>query len=169
MNDADLGTLTRQGDRWTLTFTRQLAHPPEKVWRAVTEPEHLAVWYPQAIVGERRAGAPLRFESSVGDAFDGEMLVFEPPSVMEFSWGADRLRIELTPDGPGTVLTLTDSFDDVGKAARDGAGWHECLDRLGYELDGATPPPWGERWQEVHPLYVEQLGPEAATIGPPPG
>ena len=64
---------------------------------------------------------------------------------------------------------LTDSFDDVGKAARDAAGWHECLDRLGYELDGATPPPWGKRWQVVHPLYVDRLGPEAATIGPPPG
>ena len=55
MDDAELGTLTRQGDRWMLTFTRRLAHPREKVWRAVTEPEHLAAWYPQEIVGERRA------------------------------------------------------------------------------------------------------------------
>ena len=60
MDDAALGTLTRDGDRWMLTFTRKLAHSREKVWRAVTEPEHLAVWYPQEIVGERRAGAPLR-------------------------------------------------------------------------------------------------------------
>jgi hypothetical protein len=27
MDDAELGTLTRQGDRWMLTFTRRLAHP----------------------------------------------------------------------------------------------------------------------------------------------
>ena|SRR5438045_907159 len=46
MDEAELGTLTRQGDRWMLTFTRRLAHPREKVWRAVTEPEHLAAWYP---------------------------------------------------------------------------------------------------------------------------
>jgi hypothetical protein len=52
MDDAELGTLTRQGDRWVLTFTRRLAHPREKVWRAVTEPEHLSAWYPQQIVGE---------------------------------------------------------------------------------------------------------------------
>ena len=45
MDETGLGTLARQGDRWTLTFTRKLAHPREKVWRAVTEPEHLAVWY----------------------------------------------------------------------------------------------------------------------------
>ena len=49
-----------------LTFTRRLAHPREKVWRAVTEPEHLAAWYPQEIVGERRAGAPLRFVIRLG-------------------------------------------------------------------------------------------------------
>jgi hypothetical protein len=42
MDDADLGTLTRQGDRCILRFARRLAHPREKVWRAVTEPEHLA-------------------------------------------------------------------------------------------------------------------------------
>ena len=148
MDETDLGTLSRQGDRWTLRFTRRLAHPREKVWRAVTEPEHLAVWYPQQIVGERRAGAPLRFVSSAGDAFDGQMLVFDPPSVMEFTWGPDLLRIELEADGAGTLLTLTDTFDDVGKAARDAAGWHECLDRLVSDLDGATPAAWGDRWRE---------------------
>ena len=66
MDDAELGSLTRQGDRWMLTFTRRLAHPREKVWRAVTEPEHLAAWYPQEIVGERRAGAPLRLVRTAG-------------------------------------------------------------------------------------------------------
>ena len=90
MDDADLGTLTRQGDRWTLTFTRRLAHPREKVWRAVTEPEHLAAWYPQEIVGERRAGAPLRFVSSAGDGFPGQMLVFDPPETMEFTFMPPR-------------------------------------------------------------------------------
>ena len=138
MDDAELGTLTRQGDRWMLTFTRRLAHPREKVWRAVTEPEHLAAWYPQEIVGERRAGAPLRFVSSAGD-------------------------------GAGTLLTLTDTFDALGKAARDGAGWHECLDRLVSDLDGTPQWPMGELWVEVHPRYVTQLGPDAATIGPPAG
>ncbi len=64
MDHTGLGTLSRQGDRWTLRFTRRLAHPREKVWRAVTAPEHLAVWYPQEIVGERKAGAPLRFVTS---------------------------------------------------------------------------------------------------------
>ena len=171
MDETGLGTLARQGDRWTLTFTRKLAHPREKVWRAVTEPEHLAVWYPQEIVGERKAGAPLRFVTpgDGGDGFDGQMLVFDPPSVMEFTWGTDLLRIELAADGAETVLTLTDTFDDVGKAARDAAGWHECLDLLVSDLDGTPPLAQGDTWLRVHPVYVSTLGPEASTIGPPPG
>lgn len=169
MDDAPIGTLEPHGDRWRITFTRRLSHPPEKVWRAVTEPEHLAVWFPQEIVGERRAGAALRFVSPGGDGFDGEMIVFDPPSVMELSWGPDGLRIELVPDATGTVLTLIDTFDDLGKAARDAAGWHECLDRLVAELESTKPPAWGDRWREVHPTYVDRFGPEAATIGPPEG
>lgn len=171
MDDADLGTLAPAGDAWSLTFRRRLRHPPEKVWRAVTEPEHLAAWFPQRIEGERRAGARLRFvmDGGPGDSFEGEMLVFEPPSVMELTWGGDRLRIELEPDGDGTLLTLIDTFSEVGKAARDAAGWHECLDRLADAMDGAAPMAPGERWREVHPIYVERFGPDAATIGPPAG
>jgi uncharacterized protein YndB with AHSA1/START domain len=167
--DPELGTLAQEGDRWTLTFVRQLAHAQDRVWQAVTEPEHLSAWFPHEIVGERRAGARLRFETSTGDAFAGEMLAYEPPSVVEFTWGGDRLRIELRPDGEGTLLTLTDTFDELGKAARDAAGWHECLDRLGAELAHAELPAWGEHWQVVHPRYVARLGAAASTVGPPEG
>jgi uncharacterized protein YndB with AHSA1/START domain len=168
MTTNGLGTLVRDGDRCTLTFTRRLAHAPDKVWRALTEPEHLAAWFPDSIVGEMRAGAPLRFVGDEGE-FTGEMVVFEPPSVLEFLWGTDRLRIEVRADPVGTVLTLTDTFAEIGKAARDGAGWHECLDRLEHDLDGTALPAWGESWRELNARYVEALGPEASTIGPPEG
>ncbi|MEA2587510.1 MAG: hypothetical protein QOH66_437, partial [Actinomycetota bacterium] len=39
-------------DRWTLRFERHLAHPVEKVWRALTEPEQLRSWFPHRIVGD---------------------------------------------------------------------------------------------------------------------
>lgn len=163
------GELEAVGDKWRLRFTRKLRHPPEKVWRALTEPEHLGAWFPTDVIGERKAGAPIRFHFRNGEAadFDGEMTVFEPPSVLEFWWGPDLLRFELTPDDEGgCVLVLLDTVEAVGKAARDAAGWHECLGRLADDLDGAEQPT-GEQWRDVHPRYVEQFGPEAATIGPP--
>ena len=165
-----LGQLQRVGDRWELRFTRQLPHPPEKVWRAVTEPEHLAAWFPTSIDGERVAGAKLTFAFPFDEApaTEGEMVVYDPPSRMELVWGDETLRIDLQPDGGGTVLTFVNVFDELGKAARDAAGWHSCLDDLAYELSG-EPTPWkdDERWGQVHPAYVEALGPEASTIGPP--
>lgn len=165
------GTVHQLDDgRWQLRFKRTLPHPQSKVWRAITEPEHLARWFPTTIDGDRAPGAPLRFTFPAGQAppFDGEMLTFDPESVMELRWGPDVLRIELRPLPDGTELTLSDTLQARGKAARDAAGWHTCLAALETALDeepDARHPL--ENWGEVHAHYVESFGPEAATIGPP--
>ncbi len=103
-----------------------------------------ASWFPADIEGERAAGAALRFLFRNGEApdGDGEMLVYDPPSVLEFRWDDEQLRFELEPqpDGAGTVLTFVNTFDELGKAARDAAGWHVCLEFLGYQLAAETPP-----------------------------
>ncbi|HEY2674224.1 MAG TPA: SRPBCC family protein [Rugosimonospora sp.] len=164
------GELERSGDRWRLRFSRRLAHPREKVWRALTEPEHLLAWFPTTIEGDRTAGAALRFAhpENVGPAFTGRMIAYQPPSLMEIEWGGDTLRFELRPDGDGTVLTLVDVFDEQGKAARDAAGWHVCLDLLRGHLDGEPAPDDRlDGWAQVNAGYIERFGPEAATIGPP--
>jgi uncharacterized protein YndB with AHSA1/START domain len=161
------GTLEPAGQQWRLRFRRRLAHSPDKVWRAIVEPEHRNAWFPQRVEGEWRVGAPLKFLSEYGD-FDGQVLVYQPQSVVEFAWGTDVIRLEIQPDGNGTLLTLIDTFDEHGKAARDAAGWHVCLDALEGALAGtpSTVGP-GEGWQAVHAEYVSRLGPEASTIGPP--
>jgi uncharacterized protein YndB with AHSA1/START domain len=167
------GTLEELDDgRFQLRFTRTLTHPQDTVWRAITEPEQLAHWFPTTIEGERAAGAPLRFSFPGGEAppFEGEMVAFEPPSLMELRWGPDIVRLELRPTATGTELTLLDTLDERGKAARDGAGWHACLDSLEAALSG--DPDARDRmgvWREVTAHYVESFGPEAATIGPPEG
>jgi uncharacterized protein YndB with AHSA1/START domain len=171
----DLGELVpaRHGGQHELRFTRTLAHPPAKVWRALTEPEHLAAWFPSEIRGERRAGAPLQFvfDGDVEHAIHGELVVFDPPSALEYRWGTERLIFTLADDGRGgTRLTFVNTFDDLGKGARDAAGWHVCLESL--ELDVADEPPMSDsraRWTAVHERYRTAFGPEASTIGPPPG
>jgi uncharacterized protein YndB with AHSA1/START domain len=167
------GELEQLDDRrWRLRFTRMLPHPPAKVWRAVTEPEHLEYWFPTTIEGQRAAGAPLRFSFRGEQAppFDGTMLAYEPERVMELGWGPDVIRIELEQAAGGTMLTLLDTLDERGKAARDGAGWHACLDWLAEHLEGREVDlESSDAWKAVHPHYVEAFGPEAATIGPPEG
>jgi uncharacterized protein YndB with AHSA1/START domain len=166
------GRLEQAGERWQLHFARRLPHPPEKVWRALTEAEHLKEWFPNDIEGERKEGAALQHVFRNGEApkMGGEMLVFEPPAVLEFTWGDDTLRFELRAedDGRTTVLDFVDVLDDVGKAARDGAGWHVCLDGLEEHLRD-EPTHWNEMeiWKPVHEAYVKQFPPEASAIGVP--
>lgn len=177
--DPGEGTLERTEDgRWRLRFERMLRHSPDKVWRALTEEEHLAAWFPTTMEGEQRAGAPLRFRFR-GEEYppsEGEMIEFDPPRSLEFTWGMseedidqqERTRFELTPVGDGCRLTLLSTYDRVGKSARDAAGWHVCLDLLEAELAGeprtGTSP---ERWKPLNRLYTERFGPEASTMKPP--
>ena len=169
-NPEGLGELERRDGETRLTFTRRLSVPPPKVWQALVEPEHLAAWFPTTIEGERAVGARLRFgfRDHEGPPFDGEMLAFDPPGLMELRWGDEILRFEVTPDGDGSVLVFTCTFDEIGKVSRDGAGWHACLDRLGIDVAGRAAP-WSaaDRWKELHAIYVGRFGPEASTIGPP--
>jgi uncharacterized protein YndB with AHSA1/START domain len=174
VNDQADGQLEQSGDQWRVRFVRRLAHPQDKVWQALTEPAHRDSWFPQRIEidGDWVPGAKLRFvmDGVPEGTFDGELLAYDPPRTLEMRWGTDVLRFDLTGDGGHTVLTLVNTLTERGTAARTGAGWHTCLDTLGFMLDG-QPPPWtGEqRWRDVHPSYVSHFGPEASTIGPPAG
>lgn len=166
------GTLEQAGDRWRLRFTRHLGSDPETVWRAITEPEHLTAWFPDHLTGAWVVGGELRFshDSAAISGFGGEVRAVDPPRLLEYTWGPDLLRFEIEPHGAGCTLTLLDTFDEQGKAARDAAGWHVCLDQLAAELGGraadASPT---EQWKDVHPGYLEAFGPAASTIGPPEG
>ena len=142
MTEAD-GVLERSGDVSILRFRRRLRHPVEAVWAALTEDEHLEGWFPTTIEGARVAGAPLpyAFRQGQGESFEGQMRAFEPPSLMELRWADDVLRFELEAEGSGCVLSLTVSFSEYGKAARDATGWHVCLEQLSFVCAGA-PLPW---------------------------
>ena len=159
--------LEQRDGGWQLRFVRKLPHSIDKVWQAITEPEHLKAWFPdQIIVKEWKPGAPLKFITQFGD-FEGEVLTVQPPRLLEFRWGSDFLRFEVTPEAGGSVLTLVDRIDQKGKAARDAAGWDEHLERLVSHLAGEPPKTAGDTWREMNPRYQERFGPEASTIGPP--
>ncbi len=167
----ELGQMDIRDGRVLLTFQRRLPHRPEKVWRGLTEPEHVAAWFPTTIDGDHVAGAPLthRFRELQLPPLTGEMLAFEPPTLLELLWGDEHLRFDLVPDGEGTLLTFTCSFDEIGRAARDGAGWHACLDLLGFAVaDTAAPWSSADRWTQLNERYKERFGPAASTLGPPP-
>ena len=110
-----------------------------------------------------------RFTDVVVPPMTGTIRSFDPPSILEFSWGDDILRFELEQDGDtDTVLTLIVTMAEFGKAARDAAGWHICLDNLAGDLaDDLADVEHGDRWRSVNQIYVARFGPAASTVGPP--
>ena len=74
-----------------LSFDCELAEPPEKVWRALTEPELLAAWM---MPNDIKAEAGSRFAFAGPDApIECEVLEAEPGRLLRYSWrerpGAD--------------------------------------------------------------------------------
>ena len=155
-------TLETGDGRSTLRFERVLAHPRARVWRAVTDPDELAQWFPSAVVYEPRVGAPMQFDFGGAhdiDAWPGEVLAWEPERVFAFAWGTDQLRFELadTADG-GTRLVFTHAFaHEPGKEARDAAGWEACLAAFGALLE-SRPKPGPDAWSGYAATYAERFG-----------
>ena len=157
---------------YELRFVRELSHPAEKVWEAVTSPAGLSAWFPFDVEGERATrGAAARSSSARARASRSRARWSSSRRGRRWSSSGTRTRRcgwSSTPAGSGCVLTLINRFDEVGKAARDAAGWHACLDALEASLAGESIDAM-RVWGEVHPDYVSRFGPEAATIGPPTG
>jgi uncharacterized protein YndB with AHSA1/START domain len=157
-------------NRPALRFERRLSHPVEVVWRAITESDELEHWFPSHVeIDELRPGAEMtfRFENMPLDApstMSGRVTGFDPPRLFEFYWVDDHLRFELEPAGSDAcTLRLTVLLSEREKAARDGAGWHVCLDRLERQLTG-TEPGGREDWRALYEEYQRRGAPAGAPI-----
>jgi uncharacterized protein YndB with AHSA1/START domain len=170
---ARTGRLEMVDGRCVLRFERRLPHPVEKVWRAITEPEHLARWYPMSRELEPRVGGKVREGELPGDG-DGEplgfgtVLAYDPPRLLEYTLSTENvrmagfgdvqsLRFELSPDAQGCRLVFVHVFDDRPGAASYASGWQVCLDAL-EAVAGERPIPEFAGWTERHERYVERFG-----------
>jgi len=149
--------LTLEG-RPTVRVERRYPHPIDKVWRAVTMPEHLGQWFPSPVEVDLRPGGTMRFRAFEGQkGATGTVEAVEEPRRLTFTWGADRLTFELMPDGDGTLFALTHSFDDRYGAASFAAGWETCLVGLRSVL-AEEPLPQPDRAIARHEALVHEFG-----------
>ncbi|MEC9068085.1 MAG: SRPBCC domain-containing protein [Pseudomonadota bacterium] len=119
----------------TLTIERQFAHPPERVWRALTQSELLAEWImPNDFRAE--TGARFAMDAEWGRV-EGEVLEVEPQRRLRYTWNGPELRSEvewtLEPAAEGTRLTLEQTgFRPQDRQAYYGAraGWPRFLKAL---------------------------------------
>src|SRR3954452_15035127 len=138
-------------------FERVYPFPVERVWRSVTVPEEMAAWFPSTVEADLREGGEMRFTFREHDMepMRGRVVELDPPRVFAFLWGEELLRLELAPEGDGTRLTLTHRICKADEAARNAAGWHVCLDRLGGEQAD---------WDQLYEEYRRRGVPSGAPI-----
>ncbi|HYY99982.1 MAG TPA: SRPBCC family protein [Candidatus Binatia bacterium] len=157
------GTITITGDGTTIAFERRLAHPIDRVWAALTDPDERAQWFGRTSIDPREGGtletvAEGPPASETMRTLTGRILVWDPPRVLEHEWqqttiGFSIVRYELRADDAQTVLRLTHRMSSDGSAFGYVPGEHAYLDRLQAYLGGAPLPDWVERYDEVQHLY----------------
>lgn len=141
------------------TLTRVLDAPTDLVWRAWTQPEHLAAWLPstalETISVDVREGGKLRYtmiDQETGQTFPTEGVFLEviPVQRLVFTWGNPDDPVESSPvvtltlqsEGERTELT----FHLRGFEGHPGDGfvydgWSDTLDTLAAHVAGRRPTP----------------------------
>lgn len=128
----------------SLIIERDLPHPPEKVWRALTEGPLLAQWMMsndfQPVVGHR-----FQFRADPAPNWNGvvdcEVLLVDPPHRLSYNWGVGpgeygmqwTVAWTLTPTPSGTHVRMEQSgFREDQQAAYNGAnyGWQKFFGNL---------------------------------------
>ena len=135
--------------------TVEVAHPPAKVWAALTTAEGLAAWFGHEAGIDLRPGGSAWMKWPEGFTADMRVERVEEPTVFGFTWPIHgqpeddprRTYVEFTlePAGAGTRLTVVESGfaqlpDDAHKTAYDGntQGWASELGELVGYLDAAV-------------------------------
>jgi uncharacterized protein YndB with AHSA1/START domain len=124
----------------TLVIEKELPHPPEKIWRALTQGALLREWLMdndfQPVVGHKFSfrAAPAPNWSGV---IESEVLVVEPNKTLSYSWGAVGLGTvvvwTLVATAGGTLLRMEQSGFGPDQGRNYGGarlGWQRFLTNL---------------------------------------
>ncbi len=127
--------MTKPNATDSVIVERDLPHPPEKVWRALTQPALIEEWLMKNDF-EPVAGRHFKLSADWG-AVDCRVLAVEPDRTLSYTWAAYGLESvvtwTLTPTAAGTHLRMEQSgFRPDQEQAYQGAqgGWPRFLGAL---------------------------------------
>ena len=127
--------------------TMELAHPPAKVWAALTTAEGLAAWFGEEAAIDLRPGGAAWMRWANGYSVEMRVERVEEPMVFGFTWQIEELPEEdprrtyveftLEPAGAGTRLTVVETGfaqlpEDAYRKVYDGhtEGWGRELGEM---------------------------------------
>ena len=127
--------MTESTETRSVVVEREIPHPPEKIWRALTRPHLIQEWLMKndfkPVVDHR-----FNFRADWGTV-DCQVLAVEPNKTVSYTWAAYDLKSvvtwTLTPTGSGTLLRMEQSgFRPDQRQAYHGAkgGWQHFFATL---------------------------------------
>ncbi len=135
MNETSTGTRA-------VVVEREFPHPPEKLWRALTQPHLIQEWLMKNDF-KPEVGHRFNLRGDWGGVLDCEVLAIEPHKTLSYTWNFAHddaafnlqsvVTFTLTPTRSGTSLRMEQSgFRPEQKQAFGGArhGWQEFLGKL---------------------------------------
>jgi uncharacterized protein YndB with AHSA1/START domain len=103
----------------SISFEFDLKHPPEKVWRALTDPELLGEWLLPMVQGKLEPGGRFMFQTQPQPGWDGtvncRVLEIDPCRKLSYTWVVGDMELDtvvtftLAPTASGTRLSLVQS------------------------------------------------------------
>lgn len=122
-------------ERLSVVIEREIPHPPEKIWRALTQPHLIEEWLMKTSF-KPEVGHRFDFRADWGSV-DCQVVTVEPNRTLSYTWGAHGLESVVTwtlsPTGAGTHLRMEQvGFRPDQKQAYAGAkfGWTRFLENL---------------------------------------
>ncbi|WP_300545208.1 SRPBCC domain-containing protein [Maricaulis sp.] len=126
----------------TVVVEREFPHPPEKLWRALTQPHLIEEWLMKNDF-RPETGHRFNLKGEWGGVLDCEVLVVEPERTLAYTWNFEHtdpafnltsvVTWTLTPTETGTLLRMEQSgFRPDQKQAFGGArhGWQAFFGNL---------------------------------------
>lgn len=162
------GTVIIDGNYGTIRFERQINHPKEIIWNAITDQKEIFRWLPdyKGTFEKNKDGTIDLLNVVSGSHVTGKVLSYDLYRVFEHEWHIapnqmfskgepeSVIRWEFEVDGKsGTLVVVTHTHLTKSTALTFAPGWHAYLDRLESVLSNQEPPNWAHRFAEVKELY----------------
>lgn len=146
-------------ETFSVRRTIRIAASVDKVWRAVTEPEHISRWFGRTVLVGTGVGASGTMTFPDDGAVPLRVEEYDEPRLITYSWCNDdaadarpeafdaetatAFTFTLEPVGDGTQLTVVETgfertSDPRANLASHGLGWTLELDKLVAHLEGVA-------------------------------
>lgn len=153
----------------TLTFELDYPISAQELWNYVSNPAQMKHWFPFAPRYEPVVGSPIYFSGDkYSPDFEGTILSYKEGEELAFDWGGSTLELFVKEESNGARIILIDHLITEQEAARNAAGWEQCLAELDKLVAGQPAQgPHDETaisWKPIYEAYLAAGFPHGAEV-----